>query len=355
MNNNVKMYKPAEFAKIVGMTKRALRHYNQTGLLLPSHINEYDHKFYSEESFFEAQRILSLRFIGFSLEEIKDIQKSHRGIKESLLLQHEVLEEKVNKIKTIILAIEDMQMSLEQNSNIDWDNIFNSVKLANYEMVKEMMMEYYDERAREYDEIFEGKGPACYRPQYYVEDIKNIEIFMKDFGKERVIDIACGSAYWLPFYYDKCSSFTFLDQSAKMLDECRLRVDKLGIGDKSEYIKNDILEHEFDSAGKYDCAVIGFLLSHFTKVQEEVLFKKLKAICKPGSEILIIDNTWTKVRARDHNKEGIMERRLNDGRTFKIYKRYFDTGDLSTLLESYGITMKNEFFGNSFTAVLGVI
>ncbi len=66
-----KVYKPAEFGKMVRMTKRALRHYNEVGVLLPAFENEYGHKFYTEDNFFEAQRILSLRFVGFSLEEIK--------------------------------------------------------------------------------------------------------------------------------------------------------------------------------------------------------------------------------------------------------------------------------------------
>ncbi len=355
MNKKNELYRPAEFAKIVGMTKRALRHYNQIGILIPSSENEFGHKFYSEESFYEAQRILSLRFIGFSTEEIRDIQKSHKGIKESLKLQHDVLQEKVNQINTIIKAIDDMQKLMEQSGEIVWENIFNAVKFAKYEMVKEMMMEYYDERAQEYDEIFEGKGPADYSPRYYTIDIEEIGLFMKEFGKGHIIDIACGSAYWLKFYYKKSSGFTFLDQSGKMLDECKQKVDIYGVRDRSTFIRRDILDYEFDENDKYDCAIIGFLLSHFTKVQEEVLFRKLKSILKKGSEILIIDSTWTKVRAKSQNKEDVSERRLNDGRSFKIYKRYFDTGDLPALLESHGITVKDSFFGNSFAAVIGVV
>lgn len=119
--------------------------------------------------------------------------------------------------------------------------------------------------------------------------------------------------------------------------------------------RRDILDYEFDENDKYDCAIIGFLLSHFTKVQEEVLFRKLKSILKKGSEILIIDSTWTKVRAKSQNKEDVSERRLNVGRSFKIYKRYFDAGDLPALLESNEITVKDSFFGNSLAAVIGVV
>ena len=355
MIKSKKLYKPAEFAKIVGMTKRALRHYNQFGILKPSFENKSGHKFYSEESFFEAQRILSLRFIGFSLDEIMDIQKSHKDMKESLRLQQEVLEEKVNQINAIIKAIDYMHKTMEQSGEIVWENIFNAVKFSKYEMVKSMMMEYYDERAEEYDEIYEGKGPATCRPEVYAIDIEGIGKFAESFGKGNILDIACGSGYWLKFLYNKCGTFTFLDQSEQMLKECRLKAERFGITGRSRFIKSDILDYFFEETDRFDCAFIGFLLGHFTKTQEEVFFKKLKDILKPGAEILIIDSTWNKERAKKLNKEDIVERRLNDGRTFKIYKKYFDEDDLPALLNNYGITVKDSFFGNTFAAVIGII
>lgn len=353
---NKKNYKPAEFCRIVGMTKRALRHYNELGILMPEYVNESGYKFYSDGSFYEAQRILALRFIGFSLEEIKDIQKSHSGIKESLKLQHAVMQEKINQIQTIITAISDMENTVEQSGEIVWESIFNAVKFAKYELVKEKMMEYYDERAKEYDEIFEGRGSATdFEAQYYITDIEGIEKFIENFGKGNTIDIACGSGYWLKYYFNKCNNFTFIDQSEQMLKLCKLKANKYRIMDKSTFIKSDILDYIFDINEKYDSAVIGFLLSHFTKAQEEVFFEKLKGVLKPGSEILIIDSTWTKERAKKQNKEDITDRSLNDGRSFKIYKKYFDVDELPKLLTSYGIRVKDCFFGNTFVAVIGVV
>ena len=93
-----KLYKPHEFAKIIGTTKRALRYYNEKEILMPAYINEEGHKFYSEDSFFEAQRVLSLRFLQFSIEEIKDILKSYHYALES----EEPYKEKNNRKTTIL-------------------------------------------------------------------------------------------------------------------------------------------------------------------------------------------------------------------------------------------------------------
>ena len=350
-----KLYKPAEFAKIVGMTKRALRHYNQLGILTPSFVNASGHKFYSEESFFNAQRILSLRFIGFSLDEIMAIQKSHKDIKDSLKLQHKALEEKANQINVIIQAIDSMQTTLEQSAEIVWENIFNAVKFSKYEMVKEMMMEYYDERAEEYDEIYEGKGPATCSREVYAIDIEGIGKFAESFGTGNLLDIACGSGYWLKLFYNKCSTFTFLDQSEQMLKLCRKKAENFEVIEISSFIKSDILDYSFEETVKFDCALIGFLLGHFTIAQEEIFFKKLKRLLRPGAEILIIDSTWNKGRAKTLHKEDVVERRLNDGRTFKIYKKYFDEEDLPALLNFYGISVKDSFFGETFVAVIGIL
>lgn len=353
--NGKKLYKPAEFGKLVGMTKRALRHYNEMGILLPACENEYGHKFYTDESFFEAQRILSLRFVGFSLEEIRNIQQNHGGVQESLKLQREALLERKRQIEVVLGTITDMECTVHPSEEVDWEKIFNAIKLAKYQSVKEKMMQYYDERAAEYDEIFEGKGPATYRSEYYARDIEEIRKFMGDFGRGNIIDIACGSGYWIQYYYERCRTFTFIDQSEKMLKQCRKKIDFYGIAGRALVIKGDILEHEFAEECAYDSAVIGFLLGHFTPEQETILFDKLKYILKPGSEILVIDSTWTRERAKKQNKEDIAERHLNDGRSFKIYKRYFDEGDLAAILDKYGITVKKSYFGTTFTAIIGIV
>lgn len=350
-----KVYKPAEFGKMVGMTKRALRHYNEVGVLLPAFENEYGHKFYTEDNFFEAQRILSLRFVGFSLEEIKKMQKNHKGIQDSLKLQCEALFEKKRQIEVILKTINDMQSTITRSGDIVWENVFNTVKLSKYQMVKDTMMQYYDERAQEYDDIFTGKGPADFSPEHYSRDIEEIRKFMKSFGKGNIIDIACGSGYWIKNYYKKCDTFTFIDQSRQMLEQCRVKADKFDIVNRSVFINDDILEYEFEAGNLFDCSVMGFLLGHFTHEQEEILFDKLKRYLKPGSEILIIDSTWTRQRAKTQNKEDITERYLNDGRSFKIYKRYFEEGDLEALLKRYGVHVQKAFFGYTFTAVIGVI
>jgi DNA-binding transcriptional MerR regulator len=64
--------KVGELAKRTGMTVRALHHYDEIGLLRPSLHTESGHRLYTVADVGRLQQILSLRQLGFALEEIRD-------------------------------------------------------------------------------------------------------------------------------------------------------------------------------------------------------------------------------------------------------------------------------------------
>ena len=65
-------WKVGELAKRTGLTVRALHHYDEIGLLRPSLHTESGHRLYTDRDVARLQRILSLRQVGFALEEIRD-------------------------------------------------------------------------------------------------------------------------------------------------------------------------------------------------------------------------------------------------------------------------------------------
>jgi len=67
---------------------------------------------------------------------------------------------------------------------------------------------------------------------------------------------------------------------------------------------------------------------------------------------LIIDSAWSKERQIYREKEGMQKRKLDDGRVFSIYKRYFDIGELDHVLEPYGFHQKESYFGDAFLALV---
>ncbi|KYP79347.1 MerR family transcriptional regulator [Ferroacidibacillus organovorans] len=63
-------WKVGELAKLTGITIRALHHYDQIGLLVPFLHSGAGHRLYSGKDIARLQQIISLKQLGFSLDEI---------------------------------------------------------------------------------------------------------------------------------------------------------------------------------------------------------------------------------------------------------------------------------------------
>src|SRR5258707_15009383 len=63
--------KVGELAKRTGLTIRTLHHYDEIGLLQPSLHTESGHRLYTADDVARLQQVLSLRQLGFSLEEVR--------------------------------------------------------------------------------------------------------------------------------------------------------------------------------------------------------------------------------------------------------------------------------------------
>ena len=84
-------FKIGEFSRLSKVTVRALRHYEQIGLLVPEIVNRWTgYRYYTVAQFQKIQNICTLKTLGYSLEEIRDIMED-----ESHFPSVESLEEKI--------------------------------------------------------------------------------------------------------------------------------------------------------------------------------------------------------------------------------------------------------------------
>lgn len=73
-------FKIGEFSKLNFVTVKTLRHYEQIGLLIPNHVDEWTrYRYYDVSQMQKMSRILYLKELGFSLEEIREIFDDHAG------------------------------------------------------------------------------------------------------------------------------------------------------------------------------------------------------------------------------------------------------------------------------------
>jgi DNA-binding transcriptional MerR regulator/predicted lactoylglutathione lyase len=67
-----KSWKIGELATETGLTVRALHHYDQIGLLIPSQETDGGHRIYSTRDVEKLQKIITLKHLGFPLDKIKE-------------------------------------------------------------------------------------------------------------------------------------------------------------------------------------------------------------------------------------------------------------------------------------------
>jgi cyclopropane fatty-acyl-phospholipid synthase-like methyltransferase len=215
------------------------------------------------------------------------------------------------------------------------------------------LVTYYNERAHEYDDLYTGAMPTTDKPDLYTTDVKKVARLVSQFDSKDIIDIGCGTGYWLSFYGKNASHILLIDEAVNMLEECRKRVRKLGMTDKCDFTQGNFLTVQFGGR-HFDGAVIGFVLSHVGVADEKFFFHRLDTILARHAQILIIDSVWSATRARCRNKDGMQQRTLSDGRVFSIYKRYFTLDELSKLMLQSGFEMTSSYAGEVFLAAIGV-
>ena len=218
--------------------------------------------------------------------------------------------------------------------------------------LEQEMLAYYEERAEEYDELYTGQMPAIKaNSELYVKETGEISKIAENFGKGHLIDIACGTGFWALRYAKNCDRLTFVDQSNSVLDICKDRINQLGFHDKADFVQTNIFDITL-KANEYDCCFLGFLLSHFNSELEEEFFNKLSGALKPSAQIMVVDSIWGRLRKEGRRKEGEQKRILNDGRSFMIYKKYFEPSEVEALCTKYRFELEQLYTGEVFIAAV---
>jgi ubiquinone/menaquinone biosynthesis C-methylase UbiE len=132
--NETDLFTIGEFSKKAGITLRTLRYYDKISLLKPSYHNKLGHRLYSKQDFGRLQKILTLKFIGLSLDDISNIIKydtNDQDFKKPLEIQKTIMEEKIQHIQMVIKAIDEAVHMLDNNNILNWDKFVNIINVIN--------------------------------------------------------------------------------------------------------------------------------------------------------------------------------------------------------------------------------
>jgi ubiquinone/menaquinone biosynthesis C-methylase UbiE len=136
-------YSSGEFAKKAHVTKKTIRYYDEHNILKPSFVSDSGARFYSDEDFARLQQILFLKYLGFSLADIKEMtvrNSDKHFFSESLHMQLGLIEEKIEQMQLIKTALVDASKAVKQEKNVDWSKMMQLVNVN--EMEHKLKVQY---------------------------------------------------------------------------------------------------------------------------------------------------------------------------------------------------------------------
>ena len=273
-------YSSGEFARMAHVTLRTIRYYDKQDILKPSFVTEAGARFYTDEDFARLQQILLLKYLGFSLDDIREMtidDSDYHFMLNSLHIQLKLVKDKIEQMQLVEKAIEDTASAIQTEHTIDWSNMLNLIHLTNME--KSMKNQYQNASnisARIslhslYSQNKEGWFPWIYR---------QCEIR----PSMRILEAGCGDgALWtenLARLPEKIS-VTLSDISEGMLRDARRAV---GASDRRfSYRRFDCAKIPFETAS-FDLVIANHVLFYCENLPS--VCREIKRVLKPGGRFI---------------------------------------------------------------------
>jgi MerR family transcriptional regulator, thiopeptide resistance regulator len=129
---NKKTWKVGELAKQTGLTVRMLHHYDKIGLFSPTQSSEKGHRIYTETDIAKLQQIMSLKQLGFALDEIKDMME-HPNLNpvEIIKVQLESIKEHIRIQEQLCSRLERIYELLNSQQKVKAEQFINLIEVIN--------------------------------------------------------------------------------------------------------------------------------------------------------------------------------------------------------------------------------
>lgn len=189
-----------EVARKMDVTVRTLQHYDRIGLLVPSAISEGGRRLYTDKDIIRLHQILSLKRVGFSLEDIRDrlsALDTPEEVAHVLAEQATVLREQIRTLSDALADVEALRAEVLEIRRVDfrkYADILINLEMKNdfYWLIKHFDPETLDEiRAR-----FDKDSAADFVRRF--ARLQNEAIRLHEAGEspESETALAFARAYW---------------------------------------------------------------------------------------------------------------------------------------------------------------
>lgn len=179
------MFRIGDFSKLTLVTVKALRHYDDIGLFKPAEVDAMSgYRYYSAEQMVDLNRIIALKNLGFSLEQVALIKEMPTNqIREMLFKRKKQIEKQLNSEQKKLRMIETRLEILEREDDImsEYDVVIKKVASQKVIGKREVIPSYQHihelfELVCQPLEMLKVKYPAppmliCYDGEYKEKDV----------------------------------------------------------------------------------------------------------------------------------------------------------------------------------------
>lgn len=268
------------------ITQRAIRFYEDKGLIAPSKQDDNQYRMFDEEDIWRLQTIVALRESGMSISDIRtalsDIgAKGNSQLRYLLELQRSVMFSKWVEMKQIIETTDQMIETLKNNHELPLDDIYT---LAEGSRRLREQREWedkwgFDQLASVHDQLVQ-EDTSKYRD--YDEALRLIVKLVSPISGERGLDIGTGTGNLAGRLINEGAVMVGVDQSREMLMACQRKFPEM-----ETKLGNFLALPYLD--GKFDFVVSSFALHHLTNDQTPMALQEMQRVLKPHGRICIAD------------------------------------------------------------------
>ena len=266
-------YSSGEFARMAQITVRTVRYYDKQNILKPSLVTPTGARFYTEEDFARLQQIMLLKYLGFSLEDIRELtvnDSDYSYLEHSLEQQQNLVRDRIEQLQLVEQAIGETVTEIRQQQNVDWNRMRELIHLTGME--NSLKAQYRNSTNisarirlhRLFSSNKQGWFPWIYEQCQITEGMK-------------ILELGCGNGR------------LWIENKAKLPADCEIILSDISEGMIRDVRREQSLQDDRFSFAAFDCHAIPYEDASFDLViAYHVLFycKDVDRVCSEVGRVL---------------------------------------------------------------------
>lgn len=266
-------YSSGEFARMAQITVRTVRYYDKQNILKPSLVTPTGARFYTEEDFARLQQIMLLKYLGFSLEDIRELtvnDSDYSYLEHSLEQQQNLVRDRIEQLQLVEQAIGETVTEIRQQQNVDWNRMRELIHLTGME--NSLKAQYRNSTNisarirlhRLFSSNKQGWFPWIYEQCQITEGMK-------------ILEVGCGNGR------------LWIENKAKLPADCEIILSDISEGMIRDVRREQSLQDDRFSFAAFDCHAIPYEDASFDLViANHVLFycKDVDRVCSEVGRVL---------------------------------------------------------------------